>query len=72
MNMGDCPYDGCSEGLHEPLPDKTPAFSNFDCEGCGQKIWYKHSRIDPVAYTEKCFLESHIIDHENKTIKPRT
>jgi len=68
MNMGECPHKGCNEQLWEPLPEKTPAFSNFNCNGCGQGIWYKHSRIDSVAYTEEYFLETHIIDHEAKTI----
>lgn len=67
MNFGDCPY--CEQFIgFMPVPDKTPAYAKVSCESCGKEVWYKFSRIDPVAYTVEDFEATHVIDHVARTI----
>lgn len=69
MNFGDCPYDDCNGflGMFE-VPERTPAYAPTECPECGRTVWYKFSRLDPMAYTEESFLADHDIDWENHII----
>ena len=68
MNLGDCPY--CNEflGLFE-VPEKAPCYSVVNCQACRKDVWYRHSRIDPMAWTVEDFEKEFTIDYENNKIE---
>lgn len=68
MNFGECPYPDCEEILMVEVPERTPAYNFFDCEKCKRKIWYRFSRLDPMAYTVEDFEKQFEIDPINHTI----
>jgi len=68
MNFGERPYDDCDAFISVGVPDKTPAFTRFVCNECDRVVWYKLSRIDPVAYTESQFLRDFDVDEETMKI----
>ena len=52
MIIGSCPH--CDAPTMTPIaPLPLPCFSKEVCEHCKKEYWLKHSRIDPIAYTEK-------------------
>jgi hypothetical protein len=72
MNYGGCPYDDCNHLLMFELPDKPlPVVMPLTCDGCGRRIWYKFSRVDPMAWTDEGFREEWEIDEETKSIKKK-
>ena len=50
MILGDCPH--CGEHVMTPI-GPAPCWSEETCDECGKTYWLKHSRLDPVAVTEK-------------------
>lgn len=71
MNFGDCPYDGCSGTIWLSVPEKTPCFAEIECEKCKRPIWYKLSRLDPMAFTKEDFEKEFIVDRDARTIVKR-
>lgn len=71
MNIGNCPYNDCDSALMLEVPERTPAYERLECDGCKREIWYRLSRIDPMAWTKEQFEKEHVIDREKKTIVPR-
>jgi hypothetical protein len=71
MIFGECPYDDCNEPIVNPICDDAPKFQRLVCEKCGRVIWLYHSRLDPVAYTEKAFAEKYDLDEATKSIKEK-
>lgn len=71
MNFGDCPYDGCSGFFSFAVPDKTPCYIEIACKTCLRPVWYRLSRIDPMAWTKEDFEKEFIVDREAKTIAER-
>lgn len=53
------------------IPDKTPQWAKINCDDCGRVAWYRFSRIDPEAWTEKDFLEKFEVNEQTKMIKPK-
>lgn len=68
MNIGGCPYPGCSGTLMLETPDRTPAYALIECDECGGEIWYRFSRLDPEAWTKADFDAEHVIDYEAGTV----
>ncbi len=69
MIIGECPYcDAIMMNSIGALP--LPRFQKLTTECCQGTIWLRHSRIDPVAYTEDAFLQEYEVDEDAKTIKP--
>jgi hypothetical protein len=68
MNIGDCPYTGCEGVFALAVPDRTPAYARLECDTCKRPVWYRFSRVDPMAWTEADFLAAHVVDPETKTI----
>jgi hypothetical protein len=68
MNFGDCPYTGCDGVFMLIVPERTPAYARVTCDACARPVWYRFSRVDPMAWTEEDFLTAHTIDTEKKTI----
>ena len=68
MNIGTCPHDGCDEIFMLEVPEQTPAYALIDCDGCGRKVWYRFSRINPQAWTQEAFEATHDVDHETHKI----
>lgn len=71
MNIGECPYTGCDGLLTFEVPERTPAYVEAECETCKRPIWYRLSRIDPMAWTRADFEAAFVIDIEARTITPR-
>lgn len=71
MIFGDCPYDDCNEPMCNSMGDRY-GFEKLNCEKCGRVIWLLHSRVDPVAYTDKGFRDKYEIDEETKQVKEKT
>jgi len=69
--IGKCPYDDCDEQMWNCICDDPPKFQRLVCEKCGRVIWLYHSRIDPVAYTEKGFFEKYDLNEATKSIKEK-
>jgi len=67
MIFGECPYEDCDGSHAIPLASdaELPAFSKETCETCGRIFWLKHSRIDPVAYTEDAVL----VNEETRSVE---
>lgn len=70
MNLGDCPYCDDFIGFLK-VPDKCPAYAIVQCESCGKDIWYRFSRINPMAWTIEDFEKEFIIEKENRRITER-
>jgi hypothetical protein len=70
VNAGPCPY-GCQGFLTVEVPAETPVFAKIRCPTCHQWVWYRLSRLDPVAYTTDGFTERYIVDEAARTITPR-
>ncbi len=68
MNTGPCPYDDCDHTFFVSVPERTPACTKLECEGCKRPVWYKLSRIDPECWTEEEFLRLHDVDEETRRI----
>lgn len=71
MNFGDCPYEGCRGLLSMALPDCTPAYERILCPTCERPVWYRLSRIDPMAWTEADFLAEHELDETTRQVRGR-
>jgi len=71
MTLGDCPYCDDFLGLLS-IPDegKLPIYSQINCPSCERLIWYKFSRIDPMAWTIEDFEKEFKIDYDNRKITP--
>ena len=52
---------------HE-VPDQTPAYIRYHCEGCTRVIWYRLSRVAPKAWTEEDFLNFFDVDKAGRKI----
>lgn len=50
------------------VPDRTPCYVEVACETCKRPVWYRLSRVDPIAWTEADFLAEHNIDREKNLI----
>jgi len=70
MNFGACPYCDGFMGMFV-TPDNTPVYTIVQCESCGRDVWYKLSRIDPMAWTVEGFLEEFDVDEDSMTIRPK-
>lgn len=55
----------------EPVPERTPAYTLIECEACGGAVWYRLSRVDPMAWTKADFEAEHVIDFEAGTVVRR-
>lgn len=64
-------YPCCGGSLSLSMPERTPVYVPEDCPHCGAKVWHVLSRIEPVTYTEKDFLERYEVDTENKQVVKR-
>ena len=72
MNLGSCPYEGCTGVFLTELPDRPlPAFVRDVCEECHRVVWRKFSRVDPQAWTEEDFFAKFTIDEAAKLIVPK-
>lgn len=71
MNIGPCPYDGCTGTFMYEVPESTPAYALLECETCRREVWYLFSRLSPEAWTREAFEEAHTINHETREILPR-
>lgn len=71
MNLGDCPYEDCDGFLSFELPERTPVYAIVECETCNRSLWYKFSRVDPIAWTIEDFEAEHIVDVETHSIVKR-
>ena len=65
MIFGNCPY--CDEPMSNELADgELPQFERLISDCCNNPVWLKHSRFEPVAYTEdQFFIEFKIDDFTN-------
>jgi hypothetical protein len=74
MIIGECPHDDCEHVAMRLLPTdvRLPVFSKETCEGCGEIVWVKYTRVDPIVYTEAQFAEEFTVDEENETNKGQT
>ena len=70
MNIGQCPYD-CGATIVMEVPAVTPVYTLTSCPNCLRLVWYRLSRIDPMAWTEEEFLLTHKVDHELRIIKEK-
>ena len=68
MMMGS--YPCCNKPLFIPMPEKTPAYDLEECD-CGKKVWHVFSKIEPMSYLEKDFLEKYDVDFENKIVNKK-
>lgn len=71
MNIGECPYEDCSETMMITVPKKTPTYALIKCDECGRDIWYRFSRIDPKAWKREAFEAEYAIDEDTRIIKKR-
>jgi len=71
MNIGGCPYDGCSGIFTIAVPDLTPCYIEIDCETCKRPVWYRLSRVDPMAWTKDDFEKEFIVDWEAHRVAER-
>jgi hypothetical protein len=62
MNFGDCPYCNDFLGAFE-VPDRTPAYAQVNCQSCGKKVWYRFSRINPMAWTIEDFEREYEVSY---------
>jgi hypothetical protein len=54
MIIGECPY--CEKQMMTPISN-APCFTKEECSHCKKQSWLKHSRFDPVRYTQEGFDE---------------
>ena len=52
------------------MPEKTPAYDLEECD-CGKKVWHVFSKIEPMSYLEKDFLEKYDVDYENRIVNKK-
>lgn len=71
VNFGDCPYDDCSGTIWLSVPERTPTYVEIDCEKCHRPIWYKLSRVEPIAWTKEDFEREFVVDRDARTIVKR-
>ena len=71
MFWGDCPYDGCDGKLELCFEGAIPDWYPTECPLCKRKVWYRCSRLNPVAWTEEGFNEKFIVNYKSKTIEER-
>ena len=64
-------YPCCGESLMIGVPEVTPAYCSEECEHCGEVVWHRLSRVDPMSWGEADFLATHDFDHDAMTITPK-
>ena len=68
MIFGECPY--CNEPMFNSLWNgQLPAFQRLIVSCCNKPVWLKHSRIDPVAYSEENFLKEYKVNKETHEVE---
>lgn len=73
-------YPCCGGALFLMMPGSAPrgaalpAYRAENCPHCGQRVWHRFSRFDPMSWTEADFLAEHVVDQEARriTAKPGT
>lgn len=71
MIVGEYP---CCDGPFSatiPAGARLPLFYTEKCPHCGETVWHKLSRFEPMSWTEADFLAEFEIDDETKEIKER-
>lgn len=60
MIFGDCPYCGAPMMNDLAEGEKLPVWERIaEADCCGEVVWLKHSRVDPVAMTDSDFKAKH-------------
>lgn len=71
MNIGECPYDDCTQTLTLEVPERTPVYERLQCPGCNREIWYRLSRVNPEAWTAEKFESEFVVDPVKRSISRR-
>ncbi len=64
-------YPCCDSFLSLSMPAKTPVYLPERCPHCGEAVWHRLSRVEPMSWTEEDFEKEYDIDAEAKMVKAR-